>query len=423
MKILIIGGGGREHAIAWKVSKDSCSPDIYCAPGNAGTETIATNLPIAADDLVQLQEWAVCNKPDLTIVGPEVPLCMGVTDLFEAAGLRVFGPCCASARLEGSKTFSKEIMMAAGVPTAKSLSFRDPARAIAALDSFGLPVVIKADGLAAGKGVIIATTKVKAVEAIQAMLVDSIFGKAGAKVLIEEFLIGEEASILALVDGEHAVILPSSQDHKCVRNNDEGPNTGGMGAYTPAPVVTDALLPLIKKQVIMPIVREMKRCGCPYKGVLYAGLMISKEGIKVLEFNTRFGDPETEAILPRIVGDIIPALEACIDGTLRDDHITVRDNAAVTVVMASGGYPGCYSKGILITGIEEAYALDECVVFHAGTRVEAGAVVTDGGRVLAVTAIGEDLKQAVERAYQAVSKIFFEGAHYRTDIAARAFNR
>ncbi|MDD2598740.1 MAG: phosphoribosylamine--glycine ligase [Kiritimatiellae bacterium] len=423
MKIFIIGGGGREHAIAWRVSKDSCAPDIYCAPGNAGTATIATNLAIAADDLVQLREWALCNKPDLTIVGPEVPLCLGITDLLEAEGLRVFGPCCAAARLEGSKAFSKEIMLAAGVPTAKSLLFNDPGRAIAALDSFGLPVVIKADGLAAGKGVIIAATKAEAVEAIQAILVDSIFGEAGAEILIEEFLVGEEASILALVDGEHAVILPSSQDHKRVYNNDEGPNTGGMGAYTPAPVVTDALLPLIKTQIIMPVVCEMKKRGCPYKGVLYAGLMISADGIKVLEFNTRFGDPETEAILPRIAGDIIPALEACVDGTLRDDHIIVRDNAAVTVVMASGGYPGRYSKGLRITGIEDADALDECVVFHAGTRVEGGAVVTDGGRVLSVTASGEDLKQAVERAYQAVSKISFEGAHYRTDIAARAFNR
>lgn len=423
MKILVIGGGGREHAIAWRLSKDSCNPDIYCAPGNAGTEDIATNLPIAADDLARLLKWAIGNSPDLTIVGPEVPLCLGITDLFEAEGLRIFGPCCAAARLEGSKAFSKEIMLAAGVPTAKSLSFSDPDRAIQALDLFGLPVVIKADGLAAGKGVIIAGTKAEAAEAIQAMLVDSVFGQAGAEVLIEEFLTGEEASILALVDGEHAVILPSSQDHKRVRNNDEGPNTGGMGAYTPAPVVTDALLPIIKEQVIMPIVAEMKKRGCPYKGVLYAGLMISKEEIKVLEFNARFGDPETEAILPRIAGDIIPALEACIDGTLRDDHITVRDDVAVTVVMASGGYPGCYSKGIRITGIEEANALAECVVFHAGTKVEGGAVVTDGGRVLSVTAMGEDLEQAVQRVYQAVSKISFEGAHYRTDIAARAFNR
>ncbi len=423
MKILVIGGGGREHAIVWRLSKDSCRPEIYCAPGNAGTASIAENLPIAADDIVQLKEWAVRNRPDLTVVGPEVPLCMGITDLFEAEGLRIFGPCREAARIEGSKRFSKEIMAAAGVPTAKSLSFDDPELALAALDSFGLPVVIKADGLAAGKGVIIAATRAEAVEAIHSMLIDSLFGQAGAEVLIEEFLDGEEASILALVDGERALILPSSQDHKRVRDNDEGPNTGGMGAYTPAPVVTEALLPLIKERVIMPVVREMKKRGCPYKGVLYAGLMISDKGLNVLEFNARFGDPETEAVLPRIAGDIIPALQACIDGTLRDDLITVRDDAAVTIVMAAGGYPGPYVRGNRITGIEEANALEECTVFHAGTKMEAGALVTDGGRVLAVTALGIDLKQAIDRAYQAAAKISFEGAHYRGDIARRAFNR
>jgi len=423
MKILVIGGGGREHAIAWRLAQDSCRPEICCAPGNAGTASVAENLPIAADNLRQLKEWAVRNRPDLTVVGPEVPLCLGITDLFEAEGLRVFGPCREAARIEGSKRFSKEIMAAAGVPTAKSLSFDDPDSAIAALDTFGLPVVIKADGLAAGKGVIIAATRAEAVAAIESMLIDNRFGQAGAEVLIEEFLEGEEASILALVDGEHALILPSSQDHKRVWDNDEGPNTGGMGAYTPAPVVTDALLPLIKERVIMPVVREMKRRGCPYKGVLYAGLMISEKGMNVLEFNARFGDPETEAVLPRIAGDIIPALEACIDGTLRDELITVRDEAAVTIVMAAGGYPGPYAKGIRITGIEDANALEECMVFHAGTKTEGGAVVTDGGRVLAVTALGSDLKHAVDRAYQAVAKIRFEGGHYRSDIARRAFNR
>ena len=423
MKILVIGGGGREHAIAWRLSKDSCKPDLYCAPGNAGTDSIATNLPIAADNIDQLKEWAVCNKPDLTIVGPEVPLCMGITDLFEAEGMRVFGPCRAAAQIEGSKRFSKEIMAAAGVPTANSLSFDDPDKAIKAVDSFSLPVVIKADGLAAGKGVIIAETKESAVAAIQSMLIDSRFGEAGAEVLIEEFLTGEEASILALIDGENALILPSSQDHKRAFDNDKGPNTGGMGAYTPAPVITQELIPVIKERVIMPVVREMKKRGCPYKGVLYAGLMLDKNEIKVLEFNARFGDPETEAVLPRIKGDFIPALEACIDGTLSDDLISVHDEAAVTIVMASEGYPDAYPKGLKITGLDKANEVQDCVVFHAGTKTESGEVITSGGRVLAVTALGTDLKEAVERAYQAVSKINFKGAHYRKDIAFRAFNR
>ena len=423
MKILVIGGGGREHAIAWKLSQDSCNPDLYCAPGNVGTDSIAENLSIAAEDIDQLKKWAVINKPDLTIVGPEVPLCLGITDIFEAEGLRVFGPCRKAARIEGSKRFSKEIMASAGVPTAKSLSFTDPDKAIEAIDSFGLPVVIKADGLAAGKGVIIAETKESAVAAIQSMLIDSRFGKAGAEVLIEEFLSGEEASILALIDGENALILPSSQDHKRAFDNDKGPNTGGMGAYTPAPVITNELIPVIKECIIMPVVREMKKRGYPYKGVLYAGLMIDKKGIKVLEFNARFGDPETEAVLPRIKGDIIPALEACIDGTLSDDLISVHDEAAVTIVMASEGYPDAYSKGLKITGLDEAGEIQNCVVFHAGTKTESDEVVTSGGRVLAVTALGTDLKEAVKHAYQAVAKINFKGAHYRKDIARRAFNR
>jgi len=423
MKILVIGGGGREHAIAWRLSKDSCKPELYCAPGNAGTDSIAVNLPIPADKVEELLAWAKKNRPDLTIVGPEIPLCMGITDAFEAENLRVFGPCRAAARIEGSKRFSKEIMEAAGVPTAKSRSFSDPENAISALNSFGLPVVIKADGLAAGKGVIIATTKEQALKTIKSMLIDFSFGKAGAEILIEEFLIGEEASILALVDGEHAVILPSSQDHKRAYKNDQGPNTGGMGAYTPAPVVTDVLIPLIKESVIMPVVREMKKRGFPYKGVLYAGLMIKDKHINVLEFNARFGDPETEVVLPRIDGDIIPAFEACLDGTLSDDLISVRSEAAVTVVMASEGYPGSYPKGIPVNGIEDANALDDCIVFHAGTRRENGEILTSGGRVLSVTALGDNLESAVKRAYQAVEKINFKGAHYRKDIACRAFNR
>jgi phosphoribosylamine--glycine ligase len=291
------------------------------------------------------------------------------------------------------------------------------------LDQFDLPVVIKADGLAAGKGVVIAQTRTEAVEAINSMLVEAIFGKAGAEVLIEDFLEGEEASILALVDGEHTVILPSSQDHKRIFDNDQGPNTGGMGAYSPAPVVTEDLIPYIKEQIILPVVRELKKRGIVYKGVLYAGLMIGKKGINVLEFNARFGDPETEAVLPRIAGDLIPALQACIDGNLHDGLIQVRPEAAATIVMAAGGYPGTYKKGDEIKGLEAAAKVKGATVFHAGTSLKDGKVVTAGGRVLAVTALGTDLKSAVACAYDAAKLITFTGAQYRNDIAQRAFNR
>lgn len=423
MKILVVGGGGREHAIVWRLAQDSCRPTLFCAPGNAGTASLAQNVPVSAEDVPGLLAWALANRPDLTVVGPEVPLCLGLTDAFSAAGLRVFGPCQAAARMEGSKLFSKEIMNAAGVPTARSQSFDAADAAIAALADFALPVVVKADGLAAGKGVVIAQTRDEAVAAIRSMLVDAVFGKAGAQVLIEEFLDGEEASILALVDGEHTVLLPASQDHKRVYDGDQGPNTGGMGAYTPAPVVTPDLLPIITDTVILPVVRELKRRGIVYKGVLYAGLMIGPRGINVLEFNARFGDPETEAVLPRIGGDLIPALQACIDGTLCESHIRVRPEVAATVIMAAGGYPGPYKKGTPISGLEEAGKVPDSMVFHAGTALQNGQVVTSGGRVLAVTALGADLQTAVGRAYQAAEKIRFEGAHYRRDIAHRAFNR
>ncbi|HNX34331.1 MAG TPA: phosphoribosylamine--glycine ligase [Kiritimatiellia bacterium] len=423
MKILVVGGGGREHAIVWRLAQDSSRPTLFCAPGNAGTAALAQNLPISAEDLPALLAWAKEHRPDLTVVGPEGPLCLGITDTFNAAGLRVFGPCQSAARMEGSKLFSKEVMNAAGVPTARSQSFDDAAAAVTALGRFSLPVVIKADGLAAGKGVIIAQTRDEAVAAVRSMLVDAVFGKAGAQVLIEEFLEGEEASILALVDGEHAVILPSSQDHKRIFDGDQGPNTGGMGAYSPAPVVTPELLPEIMNTVILPVVRELKRRGIIYKGVLYAGLMIGPQGIKVLEFNARFGDPETEAVLPRIGGDLIPALQACIDGTLNDALIQVRPEVAATVIMAAGGYPGAYKKGTPITGLEDAATVSDSIVFHAGTALKDGAAVTSGGRVLAVTALGKDLKTAVGQAYEAVRHIRFDGAQYRTDIAHRAFSR
>ncbi|MDR2849259.1 MAG: phosphoribosylamine--glycine ligase [Verrucomicrobiota bacterium] len=424
MKILVVGGGGREHAIVWRLVQDSVRPELFCAPGNAGTAALARNVPIPAEDVPALLAWAQTHRPDLTVVGPEVPLCLGITDAFNAAGLRVFGPCQAAARMEGSKRFSKEVMTAAGVPTARAETFTDAEAALAALATFSLPVVVKADGLAAGKGVIIAQTREEAAAAVRSMLVDAVFGQAGAEVLVEEFLDGEEASILALVDGERAVLLPPSQDHKRIYDNDQGPNTGGMGAYTPAPVVTPDLLPVILETVILPVVHELKRRGIVYKGVLYAGLMIGPDGsLNVLEFNARFGDPETEAVLPRIGGDLIPALEACIDGTLTDALVHVRPEAAATVILAAGGYPGAYAKGLPITGLDAAARVSDCTVFHAGTALKDGRVVTAGGRVLAVTALGADLKTAVGRAYEAVGKIHFDGVQYRTDIAAKAFGR
>ncbi len=422
MKVLVIGGGGREHALVWKLSRDSRRPRLFCAPGNAGTAALAENVPIAAEDVPALVAWAREHRPDLTVVGPEAPLCAGLVDALEAAGLRAFGPRREAARIEGSKRFAKEVMVAAGVPTARARTFTSANAACAALDAFGLPVVVKADGLAAGKGVVIARTREEAVAAIRAMLVDNAFGAAGAEVLLEEFLEGEEASILALVDGEHIALLPASQDHKRVFDGDRGPNTGGMGAYSPAPVVTDELLPLIRDRIIAPVVAELRARDVVYKGILYAGLMVGRFGIKVLEFNARFGDPETQVVLPRLEGDLIPLFEACIDGTLDPAQVRVAPDPAATVVLAAEGYPGPYAKGRPIGGLEAA-AAGRAVVFHAGTALREGRVVSSGGRVLAVTATGRDLRAAVANAYAGIRAITLEGGHYRGDIAHRALQR
>lgn len=420
MKILVIGNGGREHALVWKITQDACRPEVYCAPGNAGTAAIATNLPIGAESVAEIVAWAKENRPDLVVVGPEAPLCLGVTDALEAEGLKVFGPCEAAARLEGSKAFSKDVMDAAGVPTARFRVYTDSATAIDELGEFGFPVVIKADGLAAGKGVVIAQNQSEAEEAIKDMLDGGRFGAAGAEVVIEEFLDGEEASVFALCDGEHVVLLPAAQDHKRVFDNDEGPNTGGMGAYTPAPIATHEVMRFTKEEIVLPVLQELKRRGITYKGVLFCGLMIGRKGVNVLEFNCRFGDPETEVVVPSIASDIVPILMACAEGTLSDELVALRTESAATVVMASPGYPGSYPKGAVITGLEAAEAAG-CHVFHAGTALKDGAVVTAGGRVLTVTAFGKDLRDAVTKAYEGVQQIHFEGAHYRKDIAAKAF--
>lgn len=420
MKILVIGNGGREHALVWKIAQDASRPELYCAPGNAGTAAIATNLPIGAEEVPALVAWAKEHRPDLVVVGPEAPLCLGVTDALEAEGIKVFGPCEAAARLEGSKAFSKEVMEAAGVPTARFRVYTDSETAIEELATFGFPVVIKADGLAAGKGVVIAQTQAEAEAAIRDMLDGGRFGAAGAEIVVEEFLDGEEASVFALCDGEHVVLLPAAQDHKRVFDHDEGPNTGGMGAYTPAPIATYDVMRFTKESIVLPVLRELKSRGIVYKGVLFCGLMIGRKGVNVLEFNCRFGDPETEVVVPSIASDIVPILMACAEGTLRDELVALRTEAAATVVMASPGYPGSYPKGAEITGLDAA-AQTGCLVFHAGTALKEGRVVTSGGRVLTVTAFGKDLREAVTQAYEGVQKIRFDGAHYRHDIAAKAF--
>jgi phosphoribosylamine--glycine ligase len=419
MKILVVGSGGREHALAWKLANDSARPEVFCAPGNPGTAAVGTNLAIAANDIDGLLAWAKANKPALTVVGPEAPLCDGITDRFNAAGLKVFGPCKAAARLEGSKVFAKDVMIAAGVPTAKFARFSSAAEAKAYIRKEGAPIVVKADGLAAGKGVTVAATVEQAEAAVDEALVQKAFGDAGATVVVEECLQGEEASILALIDGKNIVMLASAQDHKRVFDGDQGPNTGGMGAYSPAPVVKESLWPVIRAQVFEPTLVELRKHGIDYRGVLYAGLMMTKAGPKVLEFNCRFGDPETQAILPRWDGDLFPALEACADGRLSEKMVRWKPDHCVCIVMAAGGYPGSYGKGDIIEGLAEAAALKDAVVFHAGTKSAGGNVVTAGGRVLGVTALGRDLRAAVAAAYKAVGKIKFAKAHWRKDIAAR----
>ena len=435
MKILVVGSGGREHAITWRLAQDAEKHELFCAPGNAGTAAIATNVAVGAEDVEAVAKWARENNPDLVVVGPEAPLVKGLVDQLLSLGIPAFGPVAAGARMEGSKRFAKEVMDAAGVPTGKAEMFTDAAKAKAALPSYGLPVVVKADGLAAGKGVIVAETTEQAEAAIDDMLVANKFGAAGAEVLLEEFLHGEECSILAMVDGENAVLLPSSQDHKRIFDGDKGPNTGGMGAYSPAPVVTSDKLPMIKEKIIMPVVRELKKRGITYRGILYAGLMVNDENanphgpiaksgstVNVVEFNARFGDPETEAVLPRLGGSFATALLHAATGCLKDEDIVVKPEAAATVIISSAGYPGSYEKGKEMSGFEAAAAAG-ALVFHCGSKAVDGKIVTAGGRVLSVTGMGATLREAVDTAYAGVKEISFDGMFYRKDIAHRAFER
>ncbi|KAB0670188.1 phosphoribosylamine--glycine ligase [Oryzomonas sagensis] len=423
MKVLVVGGGGREHALVWKIAQSPLVTKVFCAPGNPGIGALAENLPIRVDELDKLLAFARSEGIGLTVVGPEQPLSLGIVDLFEEHGLKVFGPRKNAAIIEASKAFSKDLMQKYGVPTAAYGVFTEAGPAEAFIDRTGVPIVVKADGLAAGKGVIIAQTRDEAVEAVKDMLSGNAFGSAGARVVIEEFLTGEEASFLAITDGTNIIPLASAQDHKAVFDGDKGPNTGGMGAYSPAPVVTRAVHDTAMAEVLRRTVDGMAAEGRPYRGVLYAGLMVKDGRVKTLEFNARFGDPECQPLLMRMKSDIVPVLMAVAEGDLAGRSIEWHDKAAVCVVMASEGYPGDYRKGDAISGLDKAAELDDVFVFHAGTAAKDGACVTSGGRVLGVTALGATVQQAIERAYQGVGRITWQGVQYRTDIGKKALNR
>lgn len=423
MKILVIGGGGREHALVWKIAQSPLVTKLYCAPGNPGTAALAENVPIAVDQLDQLLEFAQANTIDLTVVGPEQPLSLGIVDLFEANGLKIFGPSKDAAYIEGSKAFSKDLMQKYNVPTAAYGVFTDLVEAEAFIKRTGAPIVVKADGLAAGKGVIIAQTGDEALEAVRDMLSGNAFGAAGSRVVIEEFLTGEEASFLVITDGRQIIPLASAQDHKAVFDGDQGPNTGGMGAYSPAPVVTADIHHKAMQQVLRPAIDGMAAEGRPYRGVLYAGLMVKDGQVKTLEFNARFGDPECQPLLMRMKSDIVPVLLAVANGDLTGLELEWHDKAAVCVVMAAEGYPGDYRKGDAIEGLEKAAELDDLYVFHAGTAARDSLCVTNGGRVLGVTALGDTVKDAIEAAYRGVARITWPGVQYRSDIGRKALNR
>ena len=423
MKILVIGGGGREHTLVWKISQSPMVEKIFCAPGNAGTRDLAEPVPIDAQDIQALAEFAEKNDIDLTVVGPEGPLVKGIADAFKARGLAVFGPSKAAAQLEGSKMFSKNHMNKYHIPCARGKAFTDPAKAKAYARFLGEPCVVKADGLAAGKGVIICDTLEQADQAIEEMITENRFGDAGSTVVVEECLMGEEASFIALTDGKTVLPLPESQDHKRALDNDKGPNTGGMGAYSPAPVLDHMLRTKALKEVMIPAVQGMAKEGTPFRGVLYAGLMVDKDKIKVLEFNTRLGDPETQPILMRLKNDLVPLMEACCNGTLHQHSVEIDPRAAVCVVMSAGGYPGAYEKGHAISGLDAANEVKDTMVFHAGTAMEGDQVVTSGGRVLGVTSLGDTVQQAIDTAYEACEKISFARHFYRRDIGAKAVKR
>jgi phosphoribosylamine--glycine ligase len=423
MKILVIGSGGREHALCWKLRQSPRVTDLFCAPGNAGTASLGRNVTIPVTDIEALAAFAEGEGIGLTVVGPDDALAGGIVDVFERKGLRIFGPSKEAARFESSKAFAKRFMERHGIPTARFGEFTESAEAHRFCQKMQYPVVIKADGLALGKGVIIAQNAEQAALAIYRIMDQRQFGDAGRRVVIEEFLTGEECSIHAMVDGRSFAMFPAAQDHKRALDGDQGLNTGGMGAYSPAPILTPDLERQVREQVLDPFVRGLEADGLTFKGLLYPGLMVTPQGLKVLEFNCRFGDPETQAFLPLLKTDLVDVMDAVIDGRLADCTLEWRDEAAVCVVMASGGYPGDYEKGKPIHGIEAAESDSGVTVFQAGTKRLEGQLLTAGGRVLGVTALAPDVRAARAKAYAAVEKIHFEGAHYRRDIAAKGLTR
>lgn len=421
MKVLVVGGGGREHALVWKLKQSPRVKEIFCAPGNAGIAALATCVNISAEDIPGLLAFAKDKGIDLTLVGPEAPLCAGIADRFQEAGLKIFGPSRAAAEIEGSKVVAKDIMAKYGIPTARYAVFTSSEDAAQYINQIGAPCVVKADGLAAGKGVIVAMDNETALDAVRSIMVDRDFGEAGKLVVVEECLVGEEVSILAFTDGVNVVPMVSSQDHKRVFDNDQGPNTGGMGAYAPAPVYTPALHRQVMDEIIVPMIRALDAEGRAYSGVIYAGLMITGTGPKVLEFNARFGDPETQPVLSLLETDLIEIIDAILEKRLDSIDIKWKKQSSVCVVLASGGYPGSYEKGKVIKGLDQVSP--ETMVFHAGTAKKDGEIVTAGGRVLGVTAVGPDILAAIKSAYKTVEKISFDGMQYRKDIGRRAIER
>lgn len=422
MKILIVGSGGREHALAWKVKQSAKVEKVFVAPGNPGTalESLVENIDIAVDDISGLLAFAQAEQIDLTIIGPEIPLVLGIVDRFQEAGLKCFGPSAKAAQLEGSKSYCKDFMIRHNIPTAKYQSFTDKGLAITYIRQQGAPIVVKADGLAAGKGVIVAQTEQEAISAVEGMLSGNVFGEAGSRVVIEEFLQGEEASFIVIADGKHALPMATSQDHKARDNGDKGPNTGGMGAYSPAPVVTPEIYERVMRNVIEPTLKGMITDGLPYTGFLYAGLMISPDGsIKVLEYNCRFGDPETQPIMMRMKSDLVELCEAALAGVLDKTNTEWDDRAALGVVLAAGGYPDDYQKGDIISGLP-THEQQGSKVFHAGTKSIGDNITTAGGRVLCACALGDDIKEAQTKAYELASNIHWNHIYYRTDIGFKA---
>ena len=419
MKILVVGSGGREHAMVWKLAQSPRKPMLYCAPGNAGIASLATCVPIKSDDVTSLKDFALQEKIDLTVIGPEVSLALGIVDEFRKARLRVFGPTRNAARLEASKIFSKQVMSQAKIRTAHAESFEKVADAFAYVERQELPIVIKADGLAQGKGVVIATTHDQARQAILDSMEKTLFGQAGKQVLVEQFLDGEELTIMAFTDGKTVVPMPPAQDHKRVGDGDTGLNTGGMGAYCPAPLGTTEIQDRVRREVLQPMVDAMARLGSPFQGVLYAGLMVVNGIPYVLEFNARMGDPETQVVLPLLKTDFLDVIESVVEHRLDQLPIEWHPDATVCVVMASGGYPGPYQQGLPISGL--SFSTETSVIFHAGTAQNENEIVTAGGRVLGVLGRGRTLSEAQREAYRVVKTIFFEGCHFRTDIAHRAF--